>query len=212
MRIAIAGATGLVGQAVITELLPKAPPWHVEVVGRRNLWPLSASLSFYETDFKSLPEVSSPLDAALCCLGTTLKKAGSKAAFFQVDHDFSLQFASWAKKRGAKQFALISSLGANPESRFFYSKVKGQLEAKIKELGFQTLVIYRPSLLIGHRSEKRALEGLAQSLYQLLPPSSWQAWLGTPVSTLAKKITSHLEKPPKEPFIICPALELGAHD
>ncbi|MEP1085850.1 MAG: oxidoreductase, partial [Algoriphagus sp.] len=101
-------------------------------------------------------------------LGTTIKQAGSKEKFYAVDHDMVLAFARWAKKLGASKFLYVSSTGADPNSSIYYSKVKGEVERDLKAVGFDYLGIFRPSLLMGNRSEFRFGEQAAQILMKPL--------------------------------------------
>jgi uncharacterized protein YbjT (DUF2867 family) len=97
-------------------------------------------------------------EVVFCALGTTIGKAGSQAAFRAVDHDAVLAFAEAALGAGARHFVLVSSLGADPRSRIFYNRVKGEIEADLRALGFASLTIAQPSLLLGDRLEPRAAE------------------------------------------------------
>jgi uncharacterized protein YbjT (DUF2867 family) len=94
-------------------------------------------------------------DDVFCCLGSTIKKAGSQEVFSRVDHDYPLRAAALARKKGAKQFIIITAMGANARSRIFYNRVKGEIEADLADIGFEALRIVRPSLLLGKREEKR---------------------------------------------------------
>jgi len=107
---------------------------------------------------------------ALSCLGTTIKKAGSREAFRAVDHDAVLTFARAARGKGAHVFVHVSSLGANPRSRQFYSAVKGQIEAALGEVGFESLYALRPSILDGDRAESRPLERVGLAFARALAP------------------------------------------
>lgn len=99
--------------------------------------------------------------AVFCCLGTTIKKAGSQAQFERVDLDYPLKAATIAKDNGVKQFLSVSSMGANAKSRNFYSRVKGRTEEGLIAIGFQGLHLFRPSLLLGQRDEFRLGEQIA---------------------------------------------------
>lgn len=156
----IAGASGLVGGELLTLLLADSAFERVVSVGRRTL-PLEspklvqAKVDFAEpASFAELPEA----DVAFSCLGTTIKKAGSREAFRAVDHDAVLAFAKVAKGKGAKVLVHVSSLGANPRSSVFYSAVKGEAEADLAALGFESVYALRPSILDGDRAESRPLE------------------------------------------------------
>ena len=105
-----------------------------------------------------------------CCLGTTIKKAGSKANFIQVDHDYPLAFAAAAKKWESSVFSVITAAGVSPESKIFYNNVKGQLEKKLKSLELFSTLIFRPSLLLGERKEFRLGEKIGSGIAKV---TSW---------------------------------------
>ena len=111
-----------------------------------------------------------PLDEAYGCLGTTRKDAGSDAAFRAVDLDLAVAFARAAKKAGARRFGLVSSAGANAASSFLYPRTKGEAEKAVSGLGFETVVIARPSLLLGVRAKPRAAEKIGEAALALLSP------------------------------------------
>ncbi|HEX2669375.1 MAG TPA: oxidoreductase, partial [Polyangiaceae bacterium] len=127
--------------------------------GRRQLAIDNPKLVQRVVDFTALnaANLAAP-EVAFCALGTTIGKAGSQPAFRAVDHDAVLEFAKAALAAGARCFALVSSLGADPRSRIFYNRVKGETEADLRGLGFASLVIAQPSLLLGDRSESRPTE------------------------------------------------------
>jgi len=105
-----------------------------------------------------------------CCLGTTIKKAGSQDAFRRVDHDYVVALAQAAKQAGARRFLLVSALGANPRSHIFYNRVKGEVERDVSAVAFAAVHIFRPSLLLGERAESRPLERLGTLAFGVLAP------------------------------------------
>ncbi|NHB67756.1 hypothetical protein G8O23_03565 [Bacteroidales bacterium M08MB] len=111
--------------------------------------------------------IPSEINYAFCCLGTTMRKAGSREAFRKVDFDMVVDFAQKAKTAGIERFAVVSSIGANPKSKNFYLKTKGQVEEELKKIGFARLVIVRPSLLLGKRNERRIAEDIGKVLYSI---------------------------------------------
>jgi uncharacterized protein YbjT (DUF2867 family) len=118
-----------------------------------------------------LPEVLTwGVDAVICALGTTSGKAGSKEAFRQVDYVLPLAFAKLAHQQGAEAFALVSAIGADANSSFFYPKIKGEVERDMKLVGFKSLTILRPSIIGGKRDESRFAEGVALTLSRILAP------------------------------------------
>jgi uncharacterized protein YbjT (DUF2867 family) len=169
-RIAlVAGATGLVGHALINELKESNHYEKIIVLVRRKIEEFHHKVEMIVVDFDQLNNVKDKLvaDDVYCCLGTTMKKAGSKEAFFRVDYEYPMELAKISKENGAKQFLLVSAMGADKDSTFFYNRVKGSLEEDVKALGFQALHIFRPSLLLGKRSEKRFGEDLAKSFFKI---------------------------------------------
>jgi uncharacterized protein YbjT (DUF2867 family) len=151
-RIVLAGATGLVGRALCAELQASHPaPW-LHLLVRRPLDGLgdTSALTQQVVDFKSLPALPA-VDEAYCALGTTIKVAGSEAAFRAVDFDAVLAFARAARQAGAMRLAVVSALGADAASRVFYNRVKGEMEQAVAALGFECVVFARPSLLLGDR-------------------------------------------------------------
>lgn len=158
MIAVISGATGLVGSILIQKLLNDSRFSLVKSVSRKSLKISSPKLQeIICPNFDQLTSEARELkgDIYYCCLGTTIKTAGSQEKFRKVDYDAVMEFARIAKSHDAQAFAVITAQGANPESRIFYSKVKGEVEESLKALGFKHLVIMRPSLLMGERQEYR---------------------------------------------------------
>ena len=149
-RILLAGGTGLVGGELTKLLLDQDPRPALHLLVRRKPSGADARASWQVVDFDALPALPAA-DEAYCCLGTTLKQAGSQAAFRAVDFDAVLAFARAAKAAGVKRFAVVSALGASARSATFYIRVKGEMEAAVSALGFDSVVIARPSLLGGER-------------------------------------------------------------
>lgn len=149
--IVLAGATGLVGRALLDGLLADDSVGMVHVLARRDLGRASPKLTSYAVDFTALAPLP-PVDEVYLALGTTIKVAGSQDAFRAVDFDANLAVARAACAAGAKRAGLVSAMGADPGSRVFYSRVKGELEDALRDLPFDGLVIARPSLLVGDRA------------------------------------------------------------
>jgi len=168
----IAGASGLVGKFCLQRLLEDGRYRGVHSLVRRSSGLTHPRLHEYVVDFdklqEGLPEFR--IDDAYCCLGTTMAKAGSKAAFERVDYDYVRVFAQLAKDRGASRFMLVSALGADPVSSVFYNRVKGRAELEMQQQDFPALHIFRPSLLTGPRDEFRLGERLATPATWLLRP------------------------------------------
>ncbi|MBP9648999.1 MAG: oxidoreductase [Paludibacteraceae bacterium] len=165
----IIGSTGLVGSALLNELL--AHPAYSKVISftRKPSGNTHPKLHEHCIDFNNIASYKDLIqgDDLYCAMGTTIKKAGSQAAFTLVDYTYPYQFATIAKSNGVKQFLLVSSIGANAQSKNFYLQTKGTIENDISLLGFETVVIFRPSLLLGKRTEFRFGEKIAMHISQL---------------------------------------------
>ncbi len=163
----VLGATGLVGSELWPKLVGRDSPWEsVVLLARRPLAALPAGISCRVIDFDGLPETFPEDirgDDLFCCLGTTLRQAGSREAFRRVDHDYVLEIARILTQRGLRQMLVVTALGSDPDSRFFYNRVKGQLEADLSNLDIPVISFLRPSLLLGERSDSRPLERLGQA-------------------------------------------------
>ena len=167
----LVGSTGLVGQSVLQQALDHPAVGQVVAPTRRPL-PAHPRLLNPVVDFEALPDDAPwwAADAVICTLGTTIKKAGSQAAFYRVDHDHPLRVAELARRHGARAFALNSALGADASSRVFYSRTKGALERDLQSLGFPSLTLVRPGLIGGERAESRPAERLGVLVSEWLRP------------------------------------------
>lgn len=164
MIAVICGATGLVGSHLIHKLLDDPRIKEVVSVSRSSLRITSGKLKeVICSDFKDLSIKAHELkgDIYFCCLGTTIKTAGSQEKFRAVDYNAVLEFGKIAKSHDAQSFVVISAEGANARSKIFYSRVKGEVEEALKNLNFNHLIIMRPSLLMGERKEFRLAEKIA---------------------------------------------------
>jgi len=162
----IAGASGLVGSYCLQFLLQSEQYNKVIALVRHNLPVQHPKLEQLVVDFDQLNQYKSQLkaDDVYCCLGTTIKQAGSNENFFKVDYAYVYQLAALTSANAASQFLLVSAMGADANSVIFYSKVKGQIENAVKTLTFRAIHIFQPSLLLGNRTEKRTGESMAQAL------------------------------------------------
>lgn len=160
----VLGATGLVGGQLLDLLLASPLYSSVWVLGRGRPARRDPRLHFREVDFDHLERHAELLgvDDVFCCLGTTIDKAGSQDAFRTVDFGYVVEAARLAADAGAEQFLVVSAVGADPDSRVFYNRVKGEMEAAVKRLPFRAVWILRPSLLLGERAELRLGERFAQ--------------------------------------------------
>jgi uncharacterized protein YbjT (DUF2867 family) len=162
----VLGATGLIGQQLVLQLLAHPAYGTVRVLARRKLPLEHERLEQHLIDFEELEKAKAvfKVDDIFCALGTTRGKAG-KEGFYRVDYTYSFQAAQLGAEQGANQFLLVSSVGADPESVFYYSQVKGELERDIQPLPYWATHIFRPSMLLGDRQESRPLEQIAARLF-----------------------------------------------
>src|SRR5713101_1783498 len=172
MKVLILGATGLVGQRTLVQGVTHPAITQVVAPTRRPLPPSSKLANPVAERLELLlPEVLTwGVDAVICALGTTSGKAGSKEVFRQVDYVLPLAFAKLAHQQGAETFALVSAIGADANSSFFYPKTKGEVERDMKLVGFRSLTILRPSIIGGKREESRFAEGVVLGLSRILTP------------------------------------------
>ena len=157
----MAGGTGLVGGHLCGELAAKVPPGQIVALVRQPSSALPVTVQQRVCDFRQLDTLA-PIaaDSVFCALGTTNAKAGSPEAFRQVDYEAVLALGRFGRRCGARQFILISSVDASPRSSSLYLRVKGEAERDLALLGYPTLHIFRPSILIGGRPESRPGESL----------------------------------------------------
>lgn len=165
------GATGLVGRCALGQALANRGITRVVAPTRKAL-PPHARLLNPMVDFDHLPQDAEwwRVDAVVCALGTTTAKAGSREAFRRVDHGIPLEAARLARAHGARAFALNSALGADPASRVFYSRTKGELERDLQALGYPSLTLVQPGLIGGDRQESRPAERLGIVVSEWLRP------------------------------------------
>ena len=190
----VSGATGLVGSFLVKMLLDDGHYDKVKILVRKpvdlNHPTLEQIIYDYENpDFEKLKA-----DDIFCCLGTTIKKAGSKEAFIKVDYDYPLQIAQATQKAGAKNFSIVTAIGSSSKSKIFYNRVKGEVEEKLKEIPFDSLQIHRPSMLLGPRKEFRTGEEIgkivARGLWFLFP----KRYRGIHVSQVAGCMISKMKE------------------
>jgi uncharacterized protein YbjT (DUF2867 family) len=187
----VAGGSGLVGGKLLPVLLSAPEYGRVHALARRALLADNPRLANrvvrfdapLETQLKGLQ-----CQDAFCCLGTTMRTAGSEAAFRAVDHDLVIQFAKFALSVGAERFVMVSSIGASSSAKNFYLRVKGETEKALEALRFRSLGILQPSMLLGSRRELRPLELLAQPAMRLLSPllfGNWSRYRAVDAATVA---------------------------
>ena len=213
MKVAVLGSTGLIGKNVL-KLLARLPqvvrvfcPVRI-VPDLKELGILEGSfkIDFKQVDFERDDDAMrlffyagfTGCDAVVCCLGTTRKQAGSKAAQEKIDLRLPLKLAAIAKKAGVKNFLCVSAMGADSHSPYFYNRLKGQLEEGLDMMGFETLTLVRPSLLLGKHKDKRFFEGLLQKTIGAHP--EWIPAYVRPVhaETVAAHLVTSVLKPPKD--------------
>ncbi len=155
-KILLLGSTGLVGGFCLDLLVDEDEVDQILVPVRRSCVFNSGKVSVVEIDFNKPGSLDwNSIDSVICCLGTTIKKAGSQEAFKHVDYSIPVNFAEEAVKQGISCYSIVTSMGASPQSRIFYNRVKGAVEEKLSGMKFQSLQIFRPSLLLGQRNEFR---------------------------------------------------------
>lgn len=168
-HILLAGATGLTGEHLLDRLLSEPTISRLLAPSRRPLAEHAHLDNPVGELSELLPQLQGRVDAAFCCLGSTLKQAGSQEAFRAVDHDLVVAFARRARELGARHLLVISALGADANSAVFYNRVKGEMEQALIAQDWPQLTISRPSLLLGARSEFRLGEQLAAPFLRWLP-------------------------------------------
>lgn len=170
----IAGASGLIGRSLCQQLQAEPAFSQLTALVRRPAGLAGGKLAELQVDYAQLARTPLPqVDTVFCCLGSTIKQAGSQAAFRQVDCDYVLALAQAARAAGARHFLVVSALGADANSPVFYNRVKGEMEAALQALDYPRLTIARPSLLLGERAEFRLGERVAAKL-GWLAPARWR--------------------------------------
>ena len=186
----VAGASGMMGRELLRALAAGGAYRRVIALSRRPLSFESPRLANRIIRFESIENDLRGLvcDDAYCCLGTTLREAGSPQAFRAVDHDLVLRFARFAQSAGAKTLVTVSSAGAAPEARSFYLQVKGETELALTALRFRSLHLMQPSLLLGARTQWRPAEALGRLIAPLCNPlllGRYECWRAIPARTVA---------------------------
>ncbi|MCQ2122026.1 MAG: NAD(P)H-binding protein [Fibrobacter sp.] len=208
MKVALLGSTGLVGKNVL-KLLARldqlqriyCPVRTVPQFSELGISEGSSKVDFEQINFESHEKLRAGFlgcDAVICCLGTTRKKAGSKAAQEKIDLRLPLSLAAIAKKEGVKHFLCVSAQGANSASPFFYNRLKGMLEEGLTMMGFESLTLVRPSLLLGKHKEPRFGEDLMQKVFGRHPEFLPSFFRPVHAETVAAHLVASLLKPPKD--------------
>lgn len=189
MKLLVVGASGLVGSHVLKRALADERISEVVAPSRRALTG-HPKLVVPVVDFAQLPSDADwwRADAVICALGTTMKQAGSKEAFRQVDHEYPLTVAKLARRHGTPTYVLNSATGADAASRFFYNQVKGELERDLAACGFTSLTYVRPGLISGPRQEFRLGERAAECVLNVLGPLLPRKWRTNSADNIAKAL------------------------
>jgi len=168
----LAGATGLIGNHCLDFLLNDNAYDSVNILVRKEIQLKRPKLRQLVVNFDKLNEYASSIkaDDVFCCLGTTIKKAGSQANFKKVDLEYPVEIARIALENGAGQYLFVTAIGADKSSLVFYNRVKGEVEQTVKKLPYKSIHIFRPSLLLGERQEHRSGEKFGTALYHLTSP------------------------------------------
>ena len=213
----IIGATGLTGQH-LTQLLLQHPAYHaVKVVVRGDFAIQHPKLHVYKTNMQDEAQLRAHLtgDDLFCCIGTTIRKAGSQEAFRAVDYDIPVRSARIAAQNGMKQMLIVSSIGANAQSSNFYLRTKGEMEHDVQQAGVPVTVCVRPSMLLGERKELRVGERIGQWLIRAVAPllqGSWRKYRGIQAAKVARAMLVLAQYTPDHVFIESDELErLGSY-
>lgn len=160
----IAGATGLVGTSLLKLLLADDHYEKIVVITRRSIDVKHPKIVQAQIDFDKIESMKLEfrIDDVFCALGTTIKTAGSQDAFYKVDNTYVVNLGKWCVANGVQRFLIVSAMGANAKSGIFYNRVKGEMETAVSQLNISQIEVFRPSLLMGDRKEKRGGEKVAQ--------------------------------------------------
>jgi uncharacterized protein YbjT (DUF2867 family) len=174
-RILLTGATGLVGGHLLRLLINEPRITSIAAPTRRPLGDVAGVFNPHDPQLTdALAQVTEPVDTVFCCLGTTRREAGSKEAFIHADFTLVVDTAIAGLRLGAKQMLVVSAMGANARSPFFYNRVKGEMENALIAQGWPSLTIARPSMLLGDRQKTRFNESLLAPLFRFLP-GNWKS-------------------------------------
>ncbi|HUN52963.1 MAG TPA: hypothetical protein VMU42_17690 [Candidatus Sulfotelmatobacter sp.] len=198
----LAGATGVTGNLLLQRLLAEPDVGGITAPGRRA--PAASDARVTTIGFDRLDAAPAPA-AAFCCLGTTRKRAGSRAAFYAVDHDLVLDFARAARARGCERCFLMTAVGADARSSSLYLGTKGRVEADVARLGFADLQLFRPSFLIAPRMESRAVEIVVAAIAPYIDPllvGRLRRYRSIPAATVARAMAASLRAAPRGKAIL----------
>ncbi len=191
----VAGSSGMVGTALLHELCAYTKYTEIRLLVRRSSGFIHAKVNEQVVDLNDLQNAAGYIkgDVLFCCLGSTRKKTPRKEDYYRIDHDYPLNLAHTGLQNGISQFHLVSSLGANPHSKNFYLRMKGETEADISRLPFSSVHIYRPSILTGNRQENRLAESISIGLMKCINPlltGKWKKFRSISAEQVAKAMTT----------------------
>lgn len=190
----VIGATGLVGNHLTHKLCQSAYYERVKVLVRKPLGWQHPRLQEIQFDFDRPNGLLTQADDLFCCLGTTMKKAGSKEAFRKVDYQYPMDIARLGREQGASQFSIVTAMGADVQSVFYYNRVKGEVERDLTQLKYPTLLIFRPSLLLGNRQESRLGEKIGEGFMRLFNPLIPAKYKAIKAETVAEAICANAQR------------------
>ncbi|MEF3099051.1 NAD(P)H-binding protein [Raoultella terrigena] len=204
-QVLITGATGLVGGHLLRMLVREPTISAIAAPTRRPLADSQGVFNPHDPQLSdALAQVVDPIDTVFCCLGTTRREAGSKAAFIHADYTLVVDTALTGLRLGAKHMLVISAMGADPHSLFFYNRVKGEMEQALRAQAWRNLTILRPSMLLGERDNRRANEALLAPLFRLLPGN----WKSIDARDVAQAMLSEALAPAQEGVTVLPSAKL----
>lgn len=204
-QVLITGATGLVGGHLLRMLVREPTISAIAASTRRPLADTQGVFNPHDPQLSdALAQVVDPIDTVFCCLGTTRREAGSKAAFIHADYTLVVDTALTGLRLGAKHMLVISAMGADPHSLFFYNRVKGEMEQALRAQAWRNLTILRPSMLLGERDNRRANEALLAPLFRLLPGN----WKSIDARDVAQAMLSEALAPAQEGVTLLPSAKL----
>ena len=187
-RILLLGATGVVGREALRLALEDSRVAQVTAPTRRPLAPHPKLTNPVAERLESIADGITPgsFDALLCALGTTIAKAGSKSEFRRVDYALPIAFAERSHAAGTRVCAVVTAVGASPSSVFFYAKTKGEVERDLESIGFDSLILLRPAIIQGHRTESRTAERAVLAITGVLGPLLPKGFRPNPASRIAR--------------------------
>lgn len=204
-RVLITGATGLVGSHLLQMLNNEPRVTNIVAATRRPITPMSKMQNPHDPQLSdALALISEPVDIVFCCLGTTMREAGSKEAFVLADYTLVVDTALTGKRLGAQHMLVVSAIGANSKSPFFYNRVKGEMEEALIAQQWPCLTIARPSMLLGHRESQRFNESVFAPLFKIMPGK----WKSIEAKDVAKAMLSEALSPSHEGVAIVDSREL----